>query len=65
MRRSSNIRWLWPWMHDAIWNSKGFSRKFAGLEKGGAIRAVEQNMGNFFEGSEPAARYCVFRKTWL
>ncbi len=50
-------------VHDAIWDSKGFSRKFAELEKGGAIRAVEQNLGSFFDGSEPTARYCVFRKT--
>ncbi len=50
-------------VHDAIWDSKGFSRKFAGLEKCGAIRAVEQNLGSFFDGSEPTARYCVFRKT--
>ncbi len=50
-------------VHDAIWDSKGFSSKFAGLEKSGAIRTVEEKMGSFFEGGEPTARYCVFRKS--
>jgi hypothetical protein len=27
---------------NAVWDSKGFSSKFAGLEKGGAIRTVEE-----------------------
>ena len=49
-------------VHQAIWDSQGFSRKFADLEKRGAIRVVEQVTGSFFEGGEPAARYCVFQK---
>lgn len=49
-------------VHEAIWDGKGFSRKFADLEKRGAIRVVEENSGSFFEGGEPVARYCVFQK---
>jgi predicted TPR repeat methyltransferase len=48
-------------VHTAIWDSKGFSAKFAGLERCGAIRAVAQETGCFFEAGEPTARYCVFR----
>ncbi len=50
-------------VHGAIWDSKGFSRKFADLEKSGAMRVVELNTGRFFEGGEASARYCVFQKS--
>ena len=49
-------------VHDAIWDSRGFSGKFADLERLGAIRSAEQSTGSFFEGSETSARYCVFQK---
>lgn len=49
-------------VHEAIWDSRGFSRKFADLENAGALRAIEQTTGCFFEGGEPTARYCVFEK---
>ena len=49
-------------VHDAIWESRGFARKFADLENLGAIRVVEQTAGRFFEGSEASARYCVIQK---
>lgn len=50
-------------VHVGIWDSKGFSRKFADLEEVGAIGVVEQSAGRFFEGGDASARYCVFRKT--
>ncbi len=49
-------------VHEAIWHGKGFSRTFADLEKCAAIRVIEENSGSFFEGGEPAVRYCVFQK---
>ena len=49
-------------VHAGIWQSKGFARKFADLEKSGAIRVLEIDPGSFFEGSEPAARYVVCQK---
>jgi predicted TPR repeat methyltransferase len=48
-------------VHAGIWESKGFSMKFAALQRAGTIRAVEQRSGCFFEGGEPVAKYCVFQ----
>jgi predicted TPR repeat methyltransferase len=48
-------------VHQAIWDSRGFAAKFAALETSGVIRMVELETGCFFEGSEPAARYCVIQ----
>lgn len=50
-------------VHLAVWESKGFSRRFAELEDAGAMRIIEQDIGYYFEGSEPTARYCVLRKS--
>ncbi len=50
-------------VHGAIWESRGFARKFTELERLGAIRVSEQNTGRFFEGGESSARYCVFQKS--
>lgn len=49
-------------VHDQIWESKGFSTKFHGLQRAGIIRTIEQHTGFFFDGGDRVARYCVFQK---
>lgn len=48
-------------VHAAVWDARGFSRKFSELERSGAIHTIEQHTGHFFEGGEPTALYCVFQ----
>lgn len=49
-------------VHAGVWDARGFSAKFAALEQSGDLAVVEKTTGVFFEGGEPEAIYCVFRK---
>lgn len=50
-------------VHGEVWESQGFSDKFAELEESGVLVAVEKTLGCYFEGKEPIAWYCVFRRS--
>lgn len=50
-------------VHGEVWDSQGFSDKFAALEQSGVLVSVEKTLGCYFEGKEPIAWYCVFRRS--
>ncbi len=49
-------------VHDRVWDAMGFSSKFAALEAAGAIRCVEQELDEYFEGAEKVGWYCICEK---
>lgn len=49
-------------VHGKVWEPMGFAARFAALREAGAIRTLEQYLGEYFAGAEKIAWYCVFEK---